>query len=265
MAHIIVIGNEKGGSGKSTTAMHIIVPLLRAGKRVASMDLDARQATLTRYLQNRLAYGDGHGVRMPMPDHWCDGDGAMDGDVAAFEARLAETVAADVVVIDTPGSDTAIGRAAHAFADTLITPINDSFIDLDVIARVRAGDLSVSTLSHYAETVWEQKKRRALRDGGSLDWLVMRNRLSSLDAHNKRQMEFVLGKLAGRLGFRLVPGFGERVVFRELFLKGLTLMDLAEREDAAPLNLSHVAARQEVRSLIKALKLNPGQGEAGGP
>ncbi|MBM3566952.1 MAG: ATPase, partial [Alphaproteobacteria bacterium] len=52
-AHVIVLGNEKGGSGKSTTAMHLIAACLRDGRSVASIDLDARQGTLTRYLSNR--------------------------------------------------------------------------------------------------------------------------------------------------------------------------------------------------------------------
>ena len=42
-AHVVVLGNEKGGSGKSTTAFHIAVALLKAGQRVATIDLDCRQ------------------------------------------------------------------------------------------------------------------------------------------------------------------------------------------------------------------------------
>jgi chromosome partitioning protein len=108
--------------------------------------------------------------------------------------------------------------------------------------------------------VWEQKKRRALTDGGSIDWIVMRNRLASLDARNKRRIGKLVEELARRIGFRLAPGFSERVVFRELFPRGLTLLDLADAGTA--LTLSHVAARQELRGLLDVIGLpKPEEGE----
>lgn len=257
-ARIITIGNEKGGSGKSTTAMHLVVGLMRSGRRVASLDLDARQRSLTRYFENRRAYAAARGLELPMPAHEAVADGAASAE--ATEVRLAELLGrmlgeSDVVVIDTPGSDSAVNRIAHSFADVLITPLNDSLVDLDVLARVDADRLRILGPSHYAEMVWEQKMRRAKRDGGSIDWIVMRNRLSSLDARNKRQVQTLLEELAKRIGFRTLPGLGERVVYRELFLTGLTMMDLREVDGGADLNLSHLAARQEVRSLIEALRL----------
>jgi chromosome partitioning protein len=85
----------------------------------------------------------------------------------------------------------------------------------------------------------------------------MRNRLSNLNARNKHVMADILGDLSGRIGFRLAPGFGERVVFRELFLKGLTVMDLGSVAGESRLTLSHVAARQEVRALVAALNVLP--------
>jgi chromosome partitioning protein len=112
--------------------------------------------------------------------------------------------------------------------------------------------------SVYAEMVWEQRKVRAKRDGGSIDWIVMRNRLSNLEANNKREMGEVLDKLAKRIGFRQAPGFSERVIFRELFLQGLTMLDVfdqSQRSGNARPRMSHVAARQEVRALINALQL----------
>src|SRR5215468_11434500 len=68
--HVIVIGNQKGGSGKSTFAMHIIVALLKAGKRVASFDLDLNQLTLTRYLGNRHEWDRKHEQKLELPDHY---------------------------------------------------------------------------------------------------------------------------------------------------------------------------------------------------
>ncbi|HUA54879.1 MAG TPA: division plane positioning ATPase MipZ [Candidatus Sulfotelmatobacter sp.] len=251
-AHIIVLGNEKGGSGKSTTAMHVIVGLLHEKRRVGCLDLDVRQGTLSRYVANRIEFCRRGGVRLPMPEQI-----VLDPpDVAALEPAVRElALRTDVVVIDCPGSDTPLSRRAHAMADTLITPLNDSFIDFDVLARVDAEGVKVVRPSHYAEMVWEQRKQRALERRAPIDWIVMRNRLSALDARNKRDIAHALESLAQRIGFRLAPGFGERVIFRELFLKGLTLLDLREPGTGGGLTMSHVAARQEVRGLLQALRL----------
>jgi len=251
-AHIIVLGNEKGGSGKSTTAMHVIVGLLHEKRRVGCLDLDVRQGTLSRYVANRVEFCRRGGVRLPMPEQI-----VLDPpDVAALEPAVRELAPrTDVVVIDCPGSDTPLSRRAHAMADTLITPLNDSFVDFDVLARVDAEGVKVGRPSHYAEMVWEQRKQRALERRAPIDWIVMRNRLSALDARNKRDIAHALESLAQRIGFRLAPGFGERVIFRELFLKGLTLLDLREPGTGGGLTMSHVAARQEVRGLLQALRL----------
>ncbi len=257
---VIVLGNEKGGSGKSTAAMHLVVGLLHAGHRVGSMDVDSRQATFSRYFDNRRATATARGVALPMPDHRRVELSALRGEAgdaeerARFEAALAELAARnDVVVVDTPGSDTFLSRLAHSHADTIVTPMNDSFVDLDLIAKVDPETLKVVRPSLYAEMVWEQRKQRALRDRGSIDWVVMRNRLAAIEARNKRAVGQVLEQLARRVGFRLAPGFGDRVIFRELFLQGLTLLDLGERRLGVALSMSHVAARQEVRDLLRAV------------
>ncbi len=247
-ARIIVIGNEKGGSGKSTAAMHLAVGLMRAGNGVCVIDLDIRQGTLSRFLENRRAFAERRVLALPIPKT----ANAENGDLAdLIDGLKAET---DVVLIDTPGNDTKPARAAHALADTLITPMNDSLIDLDVLARIDGATQSVLGPSHYAEMVWEQRKKRAALGGKPVDWIVMRNRLSNLDARNKRDIARLLADLSARIGFRVIAGFGERVVYRELFSHGLTMMDLdvsGLRRDG--LTISEVAARQEVRSLIEAL------------
>lgn len=259
-ARIIVLGNEKGGSGKSTAAVHLIVGLLRAGKTVGSVDIDSRQATLTRYLENRAITAEAKGVNLPLPSHRlvprakaAPPEGPAD-DAARFNAAMAELASThDVVVIDTPGADDALSRLAHSYADTVITPMNDSFVDFDLLAKVDPETYRILRPSFYSEMVWEQKKRRAMRDGGSIDWIVMRNRLASTEAKNKRAVGQVLDQLAKRIGFRVAPGFGDRVIFRELFLQGLTLLDLREPGLGRALNMSHVAARQEVRDLLGAV------------
>jgi chromosome partitioning protein len=262
-AHVLVIGNEKGGSGKSTTALHIAVALMVEGARVATLDLDARQGTLSRYLENRAAYVQRKGADLPMPHHASvplstldDRSSAEADERARLEAALEPAVsAADFVIVDTPGSDTYLSRLAHTWADTLLTPLNDSFIDLDLLARIDPDTLRIVRPSIYAEAVWKQRQLRAMQGGRPVDWIVMRNRLSSLAARNKRDMAAVIEVLAKRIGFRVAAGLSERVIYKELFLSGLTLLDLRRGGGGPSLTLSHVAARQEVRDLVAALNL----------
>ena len=263
-----MVGNEKGGSGKSTIAMHLAVALLGEGFRVGTMDLDARQGTLSRFVDNRKAQV-ARGVALAVPQHVAvhrskaeDLRAADAEDRAAFEAALGGLQQqCDFVVIDTPGSDSFLSRLGHSHADVIVTPLNDSFIDLDILARVNGESMEIERPSHYSELLWDQKKQRAMRDRRSIDWIVLRNRLSHLDARNKRQMAAILEKLSQRLGFRMAAGFSERVVFRELFLKGLTLLDV--KDAGVEMTMSHVAARAELRTLLDALGLSRPEAAAG--
>ncbi|HUS54790.1 MAG TPA: division plane positioning ATPase MipZ [Thermohalobaculum sp.] len=268
-AHIIVLGNEKGGSGKSTTSMQLIVALARAGHRIGAVDLDLRQQSLFRYLENREAYGQRTGTAQLMPRRIrIQASGAQLRDVAAAEDRIrfAEAIEdlsrdCDFIVIDTPGAVTPLSEAAHTAAATLITPINDSLIDFDLLGRVDPETGRVKGPSVYSEMVWSARQRRAARRENPIDWVVLRNRMANLETHNKRRVGTVMADLARRIGFRIVPGFSERVVFRELFLNGLTLLDMQEGSPNT-MTMSHVAARQEVRDMVKALNL-PGVGPIG--
>lgn len=267
--HIIVLGNEKGGSGKSTTAMHVVVSLLRSGKTVTAIDLDSRQRSLTRYLENRRDWCEKNNISLPFPKSYVTARSDLDNvqeaqqqERESFEAILNAAKGFDFVVIDSPGSDTYLSRIGHSVADTLITPLNDSFVDFDLLAEINPDTFEVRAPSLYSELVWESRKNRAMNERASIDWIVMRNRMSSLDAKNKRRVGEVLSALAPRIGFRIAPGFGERVIFRELFPSGKTLMDLADGNPGFRMSMSHVAARQEVRELINTLKL-PGVGEQG--
>jgi chromosome partitioning protein len=263
-AQIIVVGNVKGGTGKSTTAMHLITGLLHAGYLVGSIDLDAPQETLTHYINNRRDYMESQGIGLPLPDHRtliassaADRAQAESDDEAAVDECLQKLGEKnDFIIIDTPGHDNALSRRAHSYADKLITPMNDSFIDLDVLAKVEPETLKILRPSRYAEMVWENRKKRIQRDGGSIDWIIVRNRLSSLDSRNRRAVDEALTALSTRIGFRVAPGFSERMIFRELFLKGLTLLDLRDPDAGVRLNMSHVAARQEVRMLLDAIGLH---------
>ena len=265
-AHVIVLGNEKGGSGKSTAAMQLFVALASAGHRVGALDLDLRQQSLFRYLDNREAHGERTGAALHMPRRIRiqPSTAPLRVEAAAEDRdRLAEAVAelsrdCDFVLIDTPGAVTPLSEAAHTAADTLITPINDSLIDFDLLGRVGPVTGKVKGPSIYSEMVWSARQRRAVRLENPIDWVVLRNRMAMLESRNKRRVGTVMAELSQRIGFRIVPGFSERVIFRELFLNGLTLLDLKEG-GPIPMTMSHVAARQEVRDMVKALNL-PGVG-----
>ena len=156
----------------------------------------------------------------------------------------------DVIVIDTPGRDDPIARAAIGHADTLVTPMNDSFVDLDLIGQVHPENYNITKPSFYAELIWNSRTQRAKTTGKSVDWVVLRNRLQHIESHNLRRVGAALDELARRVGFRVIPGLGERVIYRELFPKGLTLLDLA---DIGEVGLGHIAARQELREMIAGL------------
>jgi chromosome partitioning protein len=263
-AHVIVLGNEKGGSGKSTTAMHIIVALLRRGARVASIDTDGRQRSLTRTIENRAIWKQKSGLPLEMPTHFTVpvGEGDTVADIEGREFRaFAEAVSRteygfDAIVVDTAGSNTYLMRVSHAMADTLVTPINDSFVDFDVLARVDPETYAVTGPSHYAGLVAEARRQRSLIDPRPMDWVVVRNRLGARATRNRRKLGDALATLAGQVGFRVAEGISERVVFRELFPRGLTVLDALDRKTLGmEPTASHAAAREEIRRLIATLNL----------
>ncbi len=263
-ARVIVVGNEKGGSGKSTTAIHVAIALLRAGQKVATVDLDSRQKSLTHYVENRRLWARREKLPLDIPLHFCvarsEGLRNDENEVVEFNA-FAETIAAvehshDFVVIDTPGSDSYLMRLAHAMADTLITPLNDSFVDFDVLGTVDPQTYALTGTSHYSEMVREARRQRRKVDQDATDWIVVRNRLSTLGSRNKRLLSEGLRQLGLQLGFRAVDGFSERVVYREFFPRGLTALDdINESTLGTRPNMSHVTARQEVQGLLSALRL----------
>ncbi|GGE37501.1 ATPase [Primorskyibacter flagellatus] len=262
MAHIIVVGNEKGGAGKSTVSMHVATALSRMGHRVATLDLDLRQKTLGRYIDNRTKFLAKEGLDLPSPAYLelpevdrsqlQPGESQYDHALSAAVSQL--DAEADFILIDCPGSHTRLSQVAHSLADTLITPLNDSFIDFDLLAHVDNDGEKILGPSVYSEMVWNARQLRAQAGLKPIDWVVLRNRLGAQQMVNKAKMEKALERLSKRIGFRIVPGFNERVIFRELFPRGLTLLDLKDI-GVQQLNISNVAARQELRDLIKALNL----------
>ena len=294
--HVIVIGNQKGGSGKSTFAMHIIVALLKAGKRVASFDLDINQQTLTRYISNRRESDHERERSLELPDHYpvsaavvANGARGHGIDLRRFIARFTKTARAhkegdftngsgfnhsadlsqfvlrlkeigrehnhDFIIIDTPAGVQHLSLIAHGMADTLITPINDSFFDLDVLVAMERSDLEPQP-SGYAKMVSRALDARCQVSGRATDWIVVRNRLESIESNNQRQVNRVLDVIQRTLGFRIARGLLERPVYREFFTAGLTVFDSVEElHSARASNQANLLARLEVRNLLREIGL----------
>lgn len=257
---IIVFGNIKGGNGKSTLAVHTAVDLMYRGFPVISIDCDGGQGTLSRYWENRTTFktlvqskypGGIKGQRhIPLPlqtlrfspktDTPLHIQGALDGIYSENPQAW--------IIMDTAGYDSDISRYAHGLADILITPMNDSAIDLDLLVNVNdTQKIGKLPLSHYALLVWEQRMRKASQHGGSLDWMIVRNRMHTLSSRNQQNLTAILTSLSSRIGFHLAPTVAERVIFRELFAYGLTILD---HENLPP---SHESAYKEIQNITNFL------------
>jgi chromosome partitioning protein len=257
---VIVLGNEKGGSGKSTVAIHLAMGLAAAGLRVGTVDLDGRQGTFSRFVENRKRYvpSDKAAARMAFTEHRQISLSRDAREADSGDEKLAQLVTAletlgkcQFVVIDTPGSDNVLSRAAHVLADTLITPLNSSFLDLDALVRVNREANQISGPSAYSGLVLFTSVRRADMGAPPIDWLIITNRLPNVPTRVHRSVIEILRKLSERLGFHFLPPIHERVILRELFLKGLTVLDSAELDSAAA-GTAH-PARAEVEALVDAI------------
>ena len=258
--HVIALGNQKGGVGKSTTAIHLVIGLTRRGFDVGSIDLDERQGTLSRFMRNRQRFAMAAGVDLPIPDNQGLYRSIHDTSSKAGEdeiARLARVLERfrhkSFVVIDIAGDNTFLSRCGHILADTLITPLNDSFLDLDALVRIDIDGQRIIGPSAYSVMVTDGSARRSAFGGGSPDWIVMRNRLSQIDSRNKRQMQNLLETLAPRIGFRLAPGLSERVIYRQLFTSGLTVLDIDDPMIAIENNPRNQAAAREIGDLLRTV------------
>ena len=259
---VIVVGNEKGGAGKSTIAIHLATALLHAGVKVAVIDLDLRQLSLAHFFAHRRTWSASAGVTLPMPTQWLMEEAAdllrtpAPDAVAAFEAAGSQALQnAEFLIVDTPGADTPLSRAAHANADLIVTPLNDSFVDFDMLGQVDPVTLDLIKPSLYSEVVWESRKAKMTETRRSIDWLVLRNRLATTEARNRKRLDERILALSRRVGFRIGPGLRDRVIYRELFPFGLTVADLSPTVRPVPVSLTHIAARQELRSIMAALGL----------
>ena len=246
-AQIIVVANEKGGVGKSTVAFHLCVALADAGLTVAAIDLDKRQQTLSHVLQSRAGTARRLGVALPLPRQQVLQ--VQSGAVLCQEiGRVGWD--ADVIVIDAAGHDSPISRRAIALADALVTPANTSLVDLDVLARLHPVSCEFVAPGCFARTVTELRDARARAGMSRLDWVVAPNRIRRDSSQNHATTKAALARLSAALGFRLSRGMAERVAYRELFLLGLTHLDLRHLPDMARGN---PAAIREILALVDDL------------
>ncbi len=263
---VLVLGNHKGGSGKSTTAMHLMVGLMNSGYSLGTIDLDSDQATLTHFVENRRRTVAEKDLPLALPEHRLveasaesDREAAEAEEAARVAEAFAELIDKDYILVDTPGSDTFLSRLGHVLADTLVTPLNDSFVDLDVLVRIDAAGQQITGPSVYSIAVLDRWGMRMTAGGRPLDWVVTRTRLSHVYSRNHRELDALLRELAPTLGYRLAPGLGERVTFREQFAQGLTVLDQPALPRWRLSGKGSAAARNEVLDLMEAIGLGRGR------
>jgi chromosome partitioning protein len=256
---VIVVGNEKGGSGKSTLSMHLAVAYLYGGYKVATVDLDGRQGTLTRYIENRIRHADDKGIDLPVPEHLVVTPSQFSNreDAEEDERQLNLEIEElrkeyDIIVVDTPGTFNNISNSGHKNADILMTPVNDSLVDIDVIATIDPYTKDIAAESQYTQNVRDIQAKRRAAGKRDFKWIVLRNRISHIDAKNKREVDTVLRHLESKIGFTYISGIGERVAYREMFLKGLTILDLLKMK-AEEISISHIAAKNELMAILGAI------------
>lgn len=247
--HIIVFANEKGGVGKSMSAFHTCIALCNAGESVAALDVDLRQLTLHRALWARLESATEYGVKLPGPEQIML---AQQNESELEEKLRMARIRHSFIIIDVGGHDSPIARRAIFMADTIVTPVNDSFIDLDMLGRIDPRSGEFKTLGNFARLVEHLKEPGLAIRPKPLDWVVMQNRSRSLGTKNEIKVREALEKIAPVAGFRLVPGLRERVTYRELFPQGLTLFDL---EMLPQLGRMQPQAREEIWAMLRALRL----------
>ena len=229
---ILLFANEKGGSGKTTCAIHLIIALLHLGKTAASIDLDERQQSLTRYIENRQKTSDTQEIPLLLSEHFqianestLSNTNCIEIFEKKFDQLLQKLSNYDFIIIDIPGNNTKINRLLHYYADIVITPINSSFIDVDLIGKVNADDLSLISHGVYGNLFLEERDRTFKKKNKKPEWIVVHNRYSAYESLHKRNIDFALRCMSKKMDFKLIPGFRDRLIFKELFLKGLTLLD----------------------------------------
>ncbi len=247
--HVITFANEKGGVGKSTLAFHCAVALAHAGHDVLAIDLDRRQHSLDTAFTNRDATARSLQVDLPRPRHLvldkpCGAQ--LNQEITRIGAK------ASIIILDVAGHDSRIARYAMAMADTLITPMNSSGVDLDLLGKFDPVNHRLKQPGAFAQLVCGLQHERRERGMKELDWVVMKNRVRTTERRQQERIDDALAQLATSIGFRMGEGFRERVAYRELFAFGLTHLDLRYIPGLARLQAS---TGDEIHRLVEDLNL----------
>lgn len=266
--HVIVFANEKGGVGKSTLAFHHAVALASRGHKVAVIDLDRRQQSLARALGNRENTARCLGKKLPCPRHAVlhqPNGPQLHQEIARIGSGC------DFVIVDVPGTDSPLARYAIALADTLVTPINPSHFDLDVLGHFDPVRGTLREPGPFASCVRDINAERA-RVGRPLgSWIVVKNRVRKAERNQQARVDKALAQLATEMGFEIGEGLSERVVYRELLSFGLTCQDLKRIPE---LGRNKPAASKEIDLVVDCLSatgseeceaVSPGQSRTSAP
>jgi chromosome partitioning protein len=229
---IIVFGGIKGGTGKSTLAFHIATCAHMNNKKIVTIDCDFPQFSFSKYYENRKK-----NKSLDEKLIWQNHHKITD------LTKLPDMIEKDTVyLIDTPGKYDPHITKIHGMADIIISPVNDSFLDIDTIMKLDQGKWAMP--GYYYETIMENKKYK--KDSM---WIVVRNRSTHINSKHKRTVEERLTELSKRINFTLMQGLRERTIFRELFNEGSTVLDVESKK----MSLSHLAAKMEVKLLWKTI------------
>jgi chromosome partitioning protein len=220
---VVAFANEKGGVGKTTLAFHTCVALCHAGKRVLAIDLDHRQGSLSHALENRDVVS--RKLRLDLPRPTWTALVQQSGSMLIQEIQRLGAQA-DFIILDLQGADSRVGRRAIAIADQLVTPVNSSALDLGLLARFDPIGGQFRRLGPFGQLISDIRSVRQSLNFPPLDWLVVPNRLQHAKSRNSERFAQALQVAAEHAQFRIADGFGERLVFRELFAMGLTALDL---------------------------------------